>query len=152
MKVLNRRGIVKVIKYLGEDRFTVSTSNGINCIFGNVTKEDKDKLDEIGVRLYSCSDDNMLSEAVLDDTEVESDQESSDNNEIGNSDINDSKARDLAKSIIPYLKEYFPSKDEINDILEKFRAQSIDPEEMINGLKMQIRRIKKHSKENDEIG
>jgi len=81
-----------------------------------------------------------LHEAVIEDDDVDSGIDSKDN--IGA----------LVKSLIPYLERYFVSKEEVNNALNDLKASMIDPNEMIDGLKMQIKRIEKQSRENDEIG
>jgi len=159
MKILNQSGIRKIIKYLGEDRFALAKPYGLDCLLGKVTQEDKEKLSEIGVTLHPCSNDGVLFEATLseeaslDSTKVEPEDPTSSEEpkQVGDG-IPEGEVRKLANALIPYLERNFPTKEELNDILSALQAQAIDPEEMIDGLKMQIKRIKKQSRVNDEVG
>lgn len=153
MKKLNKNGIYKIIEYVSSGVKYVSDGSR-HMMVGLVSENDKKALKDINVILTVVEDltlkedlkDNViLYEAELDDTEV---QDETNNEEK----VDDFDIRNVAKELIPILSEFFPSKEEVNAALNDLKAQMIDPNEMIDGLKMQMQRIKKQSRETDEVG
>lgn len=138
MKILNESGIKKLIKYIGDDHCRCVNISGKSFIEGPLSDSDINAINNAGVLLNNVY--GNLHEAVIEDDDVDSGIDSKDN--IGA----------LVKSLMPYLERYFVSKEEVNNALNDLKASMIDPNEMIDGLKMQIKRIEKQSRENDEIG
>lgn len=147
-KRLNKSGVHKVIKYLGEDRFTNKNINGMgDLLLGSFNEEDVSKINDIdimvehiGAGLHKVYHINEQDDEYIDDK--------GDGQSTNVSDALKKHAEDL----IPVLSNVFPTKDEVEDALNSLKAQMIDPEEMINMLKLQIQSIKKQSGPSDEIG
>lgn len=150
--ILNESGINKVVKYIGEDYCKYAFINGRDLLLGIFNEEDITKLQQLGVTLKNIG--GGFHEVILEDmdaTSVEGEDEVQDQGQ-GQEGMTPQDVKQLANALIPYLQQAFPSKDEINDVIGNLQAQMIDPDEMIDGLKMQIRRVKKQSREHDEVG
>lgn len=148
--ILNRSGIEKLVSYIGEDHCKYVNLNGRHLILGMFTESDINNLKDIGVSLNHIG--SMLHEADLDSVEVDQTASRTPTQPDQPEQPTDEEIKQLAKALMPYLAMAFPTKAEMNDVLQDLTAQSIDPEEMINGLKNQIRSIKKQSRTNDEVG
>lgn len=147
MNKLNKSGIDKLVTYLGEDKCKHVNIGGSDLIEGKFCDYDIKMIADVGVSLNKVY--NNLYEAVLDDVEVDNNEDGVETSDI---EVDNDNIGGLVKSIMPYLDRYFVTRDEVNDALNNLKAQMIDPNEMIDGLKMQIKRIKNQSRENDEIG
>lgn len=145
---LNKSGILKIVKYIGEDKCKYIYDDGRHLLAGNFTEDDKNKISDVGIVLNEIFG-NVLYEAELDSTEVEPEIEA----EKPENNIPDERDyAELAKELIPHLIAVFPTKEELNQVLNNLQGRSIDPDEMIDGLKSQIRRIEKNSRASDEVG
>lgn len=153
--ILNESGINKVVKYIGEDYCKYAFINGRDLLLGIFNEEDVTKLQQLGITLNNIGGGfhEVILEREMDATSVEGEDEDQGQGQgQGQEGMTPQDVKQLANALIPYLQQAFPSKDEINDVIGNLQAQMIDPDEMIDGLKMQIRRVKKQSRENDEVG
>jgi len=150
--ILNESGITKVVNYIGEDCCKYVCINNRHLLLGVFSESDVNKLKGIGIKLNNIG--GGLHEAILEEPEIDSITVDGDDDakNMNQSEISDKEVKQLADMLMPILKQAFPTKDEINNVLQQLQAQAIDPEEMIDGLKMQIKRIKKQSRTHDEVG
>ena len=169
MKRLNKTGIQKVVDYIGEDRcrHTSFVGHG-DLLFGALSIDEIKKLDGINVKLENVGgglhrvfleDDGVeVSRKSNTSAEVEGDQERivepkrterPEDREVSK-DPRDLK--NLAIELAPILQEIFPTKDDVNQALETMKGQMIDPEEMMDNLRVQMKSLKKQSREMDKVG
>lgn len=149
--ILNESGINKVVEYIGEEFCKYVHINDRHLMLGIFNDEDKVKLEDIGIKLNNIG--GGLHEVILEKAEIDSTEiENIDPEQPIQPGMDDKDIKQLANMLLPILRQAFPTKDEVNDIIHQLQSQAIDPEEMVDGLKMQIRRINKQSRANDEVG
>jgi hypothetical protein len=151
--LLNESGINKVVDYIGKDLCKYVSVNDRHLLLGMFNNSDITKLENVGIKLNSIG--GGLHEVIFEDS-TELDSTELDSTEptapVAKQAINDDELKQIADMMLPMLRQIFPTKDEVNEIINKLQAQTIDPDEMVDGLKMQIKRIDKQSKATDEVG
>lgn len=148
--ILNESGINKVVNYLGDDHCKYVRMNGRDLLLGIFSEDDIKKLNDINVELKCIG--GGLHEVMLEQEELDSLEVNNKDDMELDRDISQEEVKKLANMLMPYIERAFPTKEEVNDVIEKLTAQMIDPDEMIDGLKKQIKRIKKQSRADDEVG
>jgi hypothetical protein len=167
MKRLNKSGIEKVVAYIGEDRCRHTSFDGHgDLLFGSLSIDEVQMLNNINVKLENVGGGLhrvfLEQEDAIDSVEGQSETggeqerltspskpESSEQQEA-TPDTRDLK--DMAAELVPFLNEIFPTKEEVNQAMEKMKGQMVDPEEMIDNLTLQMKSLKKQSREMDTVG
>ena len=136
---LNRDGIAKVLEYLGNDGYSNGDVDGLGSVIkGVITSEDIDRLkhegiitEHVGLDLHKvfhlCEDDDQPIENRA-----------------------DIEIPDNMEEMVSLLSSRFPTREEVNDALQRLKDSMIDPEEMLNNLKIQMKSLKKQAR-TDEI-
>lgn len=152
MKKLNKNGIQKAMAYLGHQSLTESVENDVYS--GLLSMRDIANLAKIDVLTEKVDGGyhfHLMEQDDLDDVGNEGEVREPQSPDEAGSAVKEMDRKTLEQMVVQ-LSEFFPTKEEINQTLNDFKASMIDPEEWIDILNMQKKMLGKSSKSTDTVG
>ncbi|MBD3354084.1 MAG: hypothetical protein GF364_21560 [Candidatus Lokiarchaeota archaeon] len=163
MKRLNKKGINKIITVLEGQYNSVSINKVGDLLVGELSDKD----------MQIMKDSNVVAENVgenhhslfYEDAPIETEDETMDDqqeivepvdpispNTEESERMSTTDIRNMLDQLVPELRKFFPTKEEINQALNDLAKQMIDPEEWKEILNKVGTKINKQSRPDDEIG